>query len=125
MVLSECLFYPTLPFHLFVHKVIYFFECLYFSKYDIRMYLYVFWLRKVSSVKCVRNWWGDWGGRPKCIKLRIGRERVPPHVFSCPIFSCFWQHFCLILSCFICRNLTLPLIKKDVFIRNGYFSPTR
>ena len=41
------------------------------------------------------------------------------------LFSCFWQHFCLIVSCFICRNLTLSLIKKDVFIRNGYFSPTR
>ena len=40
-------------------------------------------------------------------------------------FSCFWQHFCLLLSCFTSRNLTLPLFKKDVFVRNGYFSPTR
>ena len=38
----ECLFHPTLPFRLFFHKEIYFFECLYFSKNDIRMYLYVF-----------------------------------------------------------------------------------
>ena len=28
------------------------------------------------------------------------------------LFSCFWQHFCLIVSFFICRNLTLSLIKK-------------
>ena len=41
------------------------------------------------------------------------------------ICSCFWQHFCLMVSCSVCRNLTLPFIKKDVFIRNGYFSPTR
>ena len=27
-------------------------------------------------------------------------------------FSCFWQHFCLIVPRFICRNLTLPLFKK-------------
>ena len=30
------------------------------------------------------------------------------------ILSCFWQHFCLINS-----------VKKDVFIRNDYFSRTR
>ena len=40
-------------------------------------------------------------------------------------FSCFWQHFCLTVFCFICRNLTLPLSKKDVFVRNIYFSPTK
>ena len=40
------------------------------------------------------------------------------------LFSCFWQHFCLIVSFFICRNLTLPLFKKDAFVTTGYFSPT-
>ena len=40
-------------------------------------------------------------------------------------FLCIWHQFCLITYCFICRNLiTLPLFKKDVFVRNGYFSPT-
>ena len=29
------------------------------------------------------------------------------------------------LSCLICRNLTLPLFKKYVFFKNGYFSATR
>ena len=38
------------------------------------------------------------------------------HLFSC---------FCLMVSCFICRNLTLPSFKKSVFVRNGYFSPKR
>ena len=40
-------------------------------------------------------------------------------MFSCSQFSC------LIVSCFICRILTLLLFKKDVFIRKGFLSPTR
>ena len=39
-------------------------------------------------------------------------------------FSFFCSIFVLV-SCFICRNLTLPSFKKDVFVRNGYFSLTR
>ena len=37
------------------------------------------------------------------------------------LFSCF----CLIVSCFIFRNLTLPSFKKGEFVRNGYFAPMR
>ena len=37
------------------------------------------------------------------------------------LVSCFWQRFCLTVSSFICRNLTLPLFKKEVFAKNGYF----
>ena len=109
------------------HKEIYFFECLYFSKYDIRMYLYVFWLRKGKSVKCVGNWWGVWGSS----KMRKAAYRERECDASCVrthlhySFSCFWQHFCLIVSFFICRNLTLSLIQNHVFIRDGYFSPIR
>ena len=33
------------------------------------------------------------------------------------ILSCFWRNFCLIVSCFICRNLTLPLFKKDALYK--------
>ena len=33
----------------------FFFECLYFSEYDIRMFLFVFWLRNRPSIKYVRN----------------------------------------------------------------------
>ena len=36
--------YFILHCHLFFRKEIYFFECLYFSEYDIRMSLYIFWL---------------------------------------------------------------------------------
>ena len=72
------------------------------------------------------------GSHPKCVKLRIGGGSVIRTSYLRLIlthlhylYSCFWQHFCLIVPCFICRNLTLSLMKKDVFIRNGHFSPTR
>ena len=41
------------------------------------------------------------------------------------LFSCFWQHFCPIVSFFICRNLNLASFKKDIFVKKGYFSLTR
>ena len=39
----------------------YFFECLYFSEYDMRMPLFVYWLRKGPAIKYVGNWWGAGG----------------------------------------------------------------
>ena len=57
-------------------------------------------------------------------------EGVMPHVYiriyisftsHTHLFSCFWQHFFY----FYCRRLILPLLKRDVFVGNGYFSPTR
>ena len=47
--------YFILYYHLFFRKEIYFFESLYFSDSDIRMPLYVFWLRKRPSITYVRN----------------------------------------------------------------------
>ena len=35
--------------------IFFFFECLYFGEYDIRMFLFVFWLRNRPSIKYVRN----------------------------------------------------------------------
>ena len=90
------------------------------------MYLYVFWLRKGPSIKSVRNWKGGLGGVSSKMRKAAYRGRechascVRTHLHY--LFSCFWQHFCLIVSCFICRNLTLSLIKKDVFIRTVIFS---
>ena len=64
------------------------------------------------------------GGHPKFVQVRIGGEgyhasRVLTH------FHYFFLCSCLMVSCFICRNLTLPSFKKGVFVRNGYFSPMR
>ena len=35
--------------------IIIIFKCLYFGKYDIRMFLFVFWLRNRPSIKYVRS----------------------------------------------------------------------
>ena len=53
---------------------------------------------------------GRWGAR----KGECHASRVRMHLHY--LFSCFWKHFCLIMSCFICRNLTLPFFKEDVLI---------
>ena len=60
------------------------------------------------------------GGHPKYVKVHTGGEvyhascvRTHLHYF----FSCF----CLMVSTFICRNLTLSSFRKGVFVRNGYF----
>ena len=34
-------------------------------------------------------------------------------------------YFCLMLPCFICRNLSLLSFKKGAFVRTGYFSQMR
>ena len=62
------------------------------------------------------------GCHPKCVKVCTGGEgchvsRVRTHLHY--LFSCF----CLIVSCFICKNLTLASFKKGMFVRNDYFSP--
>ena len=62
-----------LHYHLFfVNNIL--FGCLYFSEYDIRMFLFVFWLRNRPSIKYVRKWrnWGWGGSHPKCVKMRTG-----------------------------------------------------
>ena len=64
------------------------------------------------------------GARPECVQVRMGGKgyrascvRTQLHY----LFSCF----CPMVPCFICRNFNLPSFKKDVFVRNGYFSPMR
>ena len=64
------------------------------------------------------------GGHPKCVQVRTKGEGyhaslVRTHLYY--LFLCF----SLMVPCFICRNLILPLFKKGVFVRNGYFSPRR
>ena len=59
--------------------------------------LYMFFLERDHQVStCAID-----GGMGVC-------ERVYLHDLT----SCFWQHFCLIVYCFICRNVTLPLFRK-------------
>ena len=62
-------------------------------------------------------------GHPKCLQMRKGGEgnhessvHTKLYLLCTYLFLCF----CLMVSCFTCRNLTS--LKKGVFIRNGYFS---
>ena len=58
-------------------------------------------------------------GHPKCLQMRTGGEGYHAscvRTYLHYLFSCS----CLMVSCFIRRNLTLPSFKKSVFVRNGY-----
>ena len=80
-------------------KNLFFFECLYFSEYDIRMLLFVFWLRNRPFIKQVRNW-GNGGGVIqnvyRCVQgveksvIRYLRTKwIAPNKF-CEIFFIHW-----------------------------------
>ena len=95
------------------------------------MFLYVFWLRKAPSLKRVRNCWikGGCGGHPKYVQLRTEGGGVTPYMYvrtyiiSFHVLAAFLSYSVL----FYLRkfNLVLPLFKKDVFVRDGYFFLTR
>ena len=91
------------------------------------MFLFVFWLRNRPPIKYLRNWGigGGWGvGHPKCLQVHTGGEGYPAscvRTYLRYLFSCF----CLMVSCFICRNSTSPSFKKGVFVRNGFFCPRK
>ena len=81
-------------------------------RYDIRMFLFVFWLRKRPFIKCIRNQ-GNGGGSCKMCTCTCRGEGyyascVRMHLHY--LISCF----CLMVSCFVCRNLTLASFKKGV-----------
>ena len=61
------------------------------------------------------------GGHPKFVQVRTGggvSRLMCTYTLPLSLFM-----FCLMFSCFICRNLTLPSFKKGLFVRYGYFSP--
>ena len=66
--------YFILHYNLFFRKEL-FFEYLYFSEYNIRMFLFIFWLRNRLSIKYVRNW-GNGGVHPKRFQVRTGGRGV-------------------------------------------------
>ena len=89
------------------------------------MFLYVFWLTKGPSINYVRNW-GTVGSSRMHKAAYVGREvsrLMCTFALTLSLFM-FCQHFCLMVSCFICRNLILPSFKKDLLVRNDYFPPT-
>ena len=84
------------------------------------MFLFVFWLRigHPLSMYVTRGMEGVIQNAYRCVQ---GEKSIELHVYILTYIS--FQD--TIMSCFICRNLTLPLSKKSVSVRNGYFPPIR
>ena len=88
------------------YTTVYFFV----NNFFFRMFIFQ-WIRYSKVLNCflveklVRTQLGEW---------RTGSSKM-----------CTGAHNGLMMSCFICRNLTFPLFKKGVFLIYGYFSPMR
>ena len=109
--------YTTICF--FVNKI---FSSVYISVNTIfqRSYLFLDWeISHALSACATGRMEGE--NHPKCVQE--GEEYhascVRKHLHY--LFSCCF----LMVSRFICRNLTLRSFKKGVFVRNCYFSPVR
>ena len=80
--------YFILHYHLFFRKKLYLFKYLYFSEYDIWMFLYVFWLRKEHQLSKYATG-GGWG-------------RVIQNAYSCVKGDFFVQKLGLSFKINIC-----------------------
>ena len=98
----------------------FFFESLYFSEYNIRMIIFFFAWEIGHPLNMYAT--GEMeGSHQKCVQLRTGGEEYHAlftHTHLHYLFSCF----CLIVSCFICKNWTLISFKKGVFVRDNIFA---
>ena len=94
---------------LFFRKEYSFFECLYFSEYDIRMLLFVFWLRNRPSIKYVCNWRNGGRSSKMCTGAYRGRG-VSRLMCTYPLIDNYSFHV------FVLRCLGLHFIKKGVFL---------
>ena len=61
---------------------------------------------------------------PKWVQMRTGEKGVKPYELTLSLFM-FLAAFLSYVFLFICGNLTLTLFKKDVFVRNDYFTLAR
>ena len=89
------------------------------------MFLFVFWLRKRPSIKYVRNQGNGGGIIQNVYKCLHGERCITLHVY---VRTYTRDSFFMFLSYgvfFICRNLTLPTLKKVMFVRSGCFFPMR
>ena len=99
------------------YSIIYFFV-IFFSNVYISVntifecYLSFGWEIGYLLSMCVTRWLE--GGHPKCLQMCTGGGRYHASCVRTHLhyrFSCF----CLMVSCFICRNLTLCVYKKLLF----------
>ena len=77
------------------------FDKLNFSEYDIRMFLFVFWLKNRPSIKYVRKW-GKGGGHQKWVQIRTGGEVA--HTTEIYLINYFTSIFTelVLYYCFCC-----------------------
>ena len=61
---------------------------------------------------------------PKCVQLCTAGQWYHASCVRTHLLYHF-SSFCLVVFCFICRTLTLLLLKEDVFLRNCYLSPMK
>ena len=114
---------------LFFRKEIYFFEYLYFSECTrISVHIALVEQGAINYVRRQQAIGGEWeGGVIQNAYSYVSNKRrchascVRMHLQ----YIIFWAAFLSIVSCFICRDLTLPLLKKGVFVKNGCFSLIR
>ena len=116
--------YTTIYF--FVKKLT--FSNIYISVNTIFEYLYMFssWERghQLSMYATVGGMVGSSKMHTAAYRGRVCYAScVPKHLHY--LLPCFLQYFYLILSCLICRNLTLPLFKKRCFCQKQLFSYKR
>ena len=89
---------------------------IFFSGYDIRMSLYDFWLINGPSIKYVHNW-REVSSKMWTVAYR-GRRC---HVRTCTV-SFHFLALSYIVTCFICRNLTLTFfVKKGCVLQKPLF----
>ena len=129
----------TLHCHSLFHKEIYFFECLYFSEYDIQMSLNVFGWEKGHQLSTDAT-----GGEMDGCRGRLV-VRGMQNAYSCvqweglpclmctyafTLFSCFWQHFFVFVleteSCLyskkVCSSETVIFLQQDQFLSKAIFA---
>ena len=100
----------------------FFFECLYFSEYDIQIF-------ECSYLSF--GWEIDHSLSMYVNKAMEGSSKIFTDAYRGRGVLCFMCIYALVLSLhvfvlwcrFICKNLTLSSFKKGVFVRNGYVSP--
>ena len=85
--------YFILHYHLIFCTEIHFFECLYFSEYDIRsLYMFFDWER--GHWLSTYTTGGEMGDHPKWVQLRTGgREAVSCFVCTCALALVYWKKF--------------------------------
>ena len=115
--------YFILNYHLFFRKD--FFSDVYISVNTIFECSYLFFGWEIDHPLSTCATEGIEGVLQKCVLVHTGGgERSHASCVRTDLhhlFSCFY----LIVSCFICRDVTLPSFKKGVFVRNVYFSQMR